>query len=286
MMKHNLHPLVEKGEISLSVGVYDALSAKLAERAGFKAVVVSGYAVAASLLGEPDIGLLTKTEILDTARRIIGVVTIPVIVDGDTGYGGALNVMQLVTELIAMRASGVLLEDQTWPKRCGHMRGKTVIAAEEHVQKIKAAVEARGDKNLLIVARTDSIATHGVDEAIRRGNLYKQAGADIIFVEAPNSKEEMRHIVSGIKAPVIANMIEGGKTPIMTLDELKEIGYVGVGYPLTAVLSAANAIFSAYQHLSEKGNSLEILDSMMTFDEFTSLVGLEDKLRLDEKYKS
>ncbi len=286
MAKHKIHPLVEKGEISLSVGVYDALSAKLAEKAGFKAVVVSGYAVAGSLLGEPDIGLLTKTEVLDAARRIIGAVTIPVIVDGDTGYGGALNVMQLIGELVAMGASGVLLEDQTWPKRCGHMRGKTVISAEEHVQKIKAAVEARGKANLLIVARTDSIATHGVDEAIRRGNLYRQAGADVIFVEAPSNKDDMRRIVSGIDAPVTANMIEGGKTPIMTLDELKEIGYAGVGYPLTAVLSAAKAILDAYEHLAEKGNSLGIVDCMMTFDEFTSVIGLEDKLRLDEKYKS
>jgi 2-methylisocitrate lyase-like PEP mutase family enzyme len=167
---------------------------------------------------------LTKTEILEVARRIINAVTIPVVVDGDTGYGGALNVMQLVKELIAIRASGVLLEDQTWPKRCGHMRGKSVIDAEEHAQKIKAAVEARGNNNLLIVARTDSIATHDVEEAIRRGNLYKQAGADVIFVEAPNNKEEMKRLVAGIKAPITANMIEGGKTPIMTLEELKEIG--------------------------------------------------------------
>lgn len=286
MAKNGINQLVEQDKISLSVGVYDVLSAKLAEKAGFKAVVVSGYAVAASVLGEPDIGLLTKTEVLEVARRIIGAVTIPVIVDGDTGYGGALNVMQLVKELIAIRASGVLLEDQTWPKRCGHMRGKTVISAEEHVQKIEAAVEARGNNNLLIVARTDSIATHGVDEAIRRGNLYRQAGADVIFVEAPNNKEEMRRLVAGIKAPVTANMIEGGKTPIITLEELKEIGYVGVGYPLTAILSAAKAISCAFDNLIEKGNSLDILDRMMTFDEFTSVVGLEEKLALDEKYKS
>ena len=286
MVNSRIHGLVEQGQISLSVGVYDVLSAKLAEKAGFKAVVVSGYAVAASILGEPDIGLLTKTEILEVARRIVNAVSIPVIVDGDTGYGGVLNVMQLVKELIAIRASGVLLEDQTWPKRCGHMRGKSVIDAEEHVQKIKAAVEARGENNLVIVARTDSIATHGVEEAIRRGNLYKQAGADVIFVEAPNNKEEMKRLVAGIKAPLTANMIEGGKTPIMTLEELKEIGYAGVGYPLTGILSAAKAMSSAFNHLIIKGDSLGLLDKMMIFDEFTTVVGLEEKMRLDEKYKS
>jgi len=286
VVKNRIHPLIEKGEISLSAGVYDVLSAKLAEKVGFKTIVVSGYAVAASLLGEPDLGLLTKTEVLEVARRILGAVSVPVVVDCDTGYGGALNVMQLVHELIAMKAAGMLLEDQTWPKRCGHMRGKSVIPAEEHAQKIRAAVEARGRASLLIVARTDAIATHGVEEAIRRGNLYKQAGADVIFVEAPGSKEEMRRIVSGIKAPVTANMIEGGKTPIMTLAELKEIGYVGVGYPLTAVLSAARAMESALSHLVEKGDSLALAGKLMSFDEFTSVVGLEAKLRLDEKYRT
>jgi methylisocitrate lyase len=284
MPTRRIHPLVEEGKIFLTAGVYDALSAKLAQRAGFKAVLVSGYAVAASLLGEPDVGLLTKTEILDVARRIIGAVSIPVIVDGDTGHGGPLNVMQIVKELIVMGASGVIFEDQTWPKRCGHMRGKSVIDAEEHVQKIKAAVEARGDRPLAIVARTDSLATHGVDEAIRRGNLYRQAGADVIFVDAPNSKEELRRIVSGVKAPVLANMIEGGKTPLMTLEELKDMGLASVGYPLMAIFGAARAAQDAYAHLIGEGNSLAIADRLMQFDEFTKVVGLEDRCRLDEKF--
>ncbi len=165
------------------------------------------------------------------------------------------------------------------------MRGKAVIEAEEHVQKIKAAVEARGKKSLIIVARTDSVATHGVEEAVRRGNLYKAAGADVIFVDAANNKEEMRRIASGIKATVTSNMIEGGKTPLTPIEELKEIGFVSVGYPLTGVYTAAKAMSDAFDHLLEKGNSLAILDKMMQFDEFTSVVGLNEKLSLDEKYK-
>ena len=286
MSKNKIHPLVASGEIFLSVGVYDVLSAKLAERAGIKTVIVSGYAVAASLLGEPDLGLLTKTEIIDVARRIINAVNIAVIVDGDTGYGGALSVSKMVKELIRIGASGVIFEDQTWPKRCGHMRGKSVIPAEEHVQKIKAAVEARGRNHFIIVARTDAAATHGVEEAVRRGNLYKEAGADAIFVDALNTKEEMRRVVSGVKAPVTTNMIEGGKTPHLAIEEIKQMGFASVGYPLTGIYCAAKSMADAFEHLSEKGNTLEMLDRMMQFDEFTSVLGLEDKISFNEKYKA
>ena len=285
MAKNKIHPLIEKGEILFTVGVYDALSAKLAEKAGFKAVVVSGYAVAASLIGEPDIGLLTQTEVLDVSRRIINAVNIPVIVDGDTGHGGVLNVMRMVRELIGIGASGVIFEDQTWPKRCGHMRGKSVVEAEEHIQKIRAAVEARDNKNITIIARTDSLATHGVDEAIRRGNLYKEAGADVIFVDAPNSKDELRRIASGIKAPLAVNMLEGGRTPLLPLEELKEMGFLSVGYPLTGIYSAARAVAEAFAHLLQEGSSLAMLNKMMQFDEFSSVVELEEKYGLDEKYR-
>jgi methylisocitrate lyase len=286
MTKGRIHPLIASGKIFFTAGVYDALSAKIAERAGFKALLISGYAVAASLLGEPDVGLLTKTEVMDVARRIIKAVKIPVIVDGDTGYGGPLNVIQVVEELIAMGAAGVIFEDQTWPKRCGHMRGKSVVAAEEHVQKIRAAVETRGKRSLVIVARTDSLATHGIDEAIRRGNLYRQAGADVIFVDAANTREEMKRVSSEIKAPVTTNMIEGGKTPVLSLQEIKDMGFVSVGYPLTAIFTAARALTDAFDHLLENGSSLGLGDRVMQFDEFVSVVGLEEKLKLDERYKS
>ena len=185
MSTNEVHPLVAESQIFLAAGVYDVLSAKLAQRAGFRSVVLSGYAVAASYLGEPDFGLLTQTEILDVARRIRKAVDIPLIVDGDTGYGSALNVIRMVEELIQMGAHGIILEDQVWPKRCGHMRGKKVVSSEEHVQKIRAARETKGDAPFLITARTDARAPLGLDEAIARGCAYKEAGADLIFVEAP-----------------------------------------------------------------------------------------------------
>jgi len=286
MSEQKLHPLIKENKIFFTTGVHDALSAKAAESAGFKTVVVSGYGVAASLLGEPDIGLLTQTEIIDTARRIINAVNIHVIVDGDTGYGGVLNVMRTVKELISIGASGILLEDQIWPKRCGHMRGKEVISMKEHGQKIRAAKEVKGEREFIITARTDSLATHGIDEAIRRGKYYHEAGADIIFVDAPTSKDELKRIAEGINAPLVVNMIEGGRTPLLTLDEIYELGFISVGYPLTGTFSAARAMKRAFSHLLENGDSLGMLDEMMKFDEFTSLVGLDEKYVLDEKFNT
>ena len=189
---HDVHPLVAAGRLMVVPGVFDALSAKIAERAGFPAVVLTGYGVAASHLGEPDVGLLAQTEVLDTARRVTSAVDVGVIVDGDTGYGGPLNVKRMVRELIGMGARGILLEDQRWPKRCGHMRGKEVIPAEEHAAKIRAAVDERGDARFVITARTDALETDGIDEAIRRARLYKQAGANLLFVEGPRDTDELQ----------------------------------------------------------------------------------------------
>lgn len=284
MISANIHPLIREGKVILAAGVYDALSAKIAERAGFHSVVVTGYGVAASLIGEPDIGLLTQTEIIDTARRIINAVRIPVVVDGDTGYGSALNVMRMVRELIRIGAVGTLLEDQTWPKRCGHMRGKSVIDMEEHVLKIQAAKEARADRPFIITARTDSLATHGIEEAIRRGKAYKEAGADLIFIEAPQTRDELKRIAAEVPGPLVVNMIEGGKTPLMPLEEIHALGYVSIGYVLTGLFAASKALHRAYSRLLEKGTSMEFMDDLMSFDEFTSIVGLEEKLGLDEKY--
>lgn len=285
MEKAELHPLLVEKKIALSAGVHDVLSAKLAERAGFTSLVVSGYAVAASYLGEPDFGLLTQTEVLDIARRVCRAVSIPVIVDGDTGYGSALNVIRMVRELVSMGASGVILEDQTWPKRCGHMRGKSVVPMEEHVQKIRAAVDARGEARFLITARTDALGPLGVDEAIRRSKAYREAGADLIFVEAPRSIEEMRRIVAEVQGLMVANMIDGGQTPLLPLEELHDIGYVSVGYVLTGLFAAARAMDEAFRHLLAAGTSRDIQDRLMSFEEFTSVVGLEEKYALDERYR-
>ncbi len=282
------HPLIEESKVLISAGVWDVLSAKLAERAGFHTVVLSGYAVSASYLGEPDFGLLTQTEILDVARRVCRAVSIRVIVDGDTGFGGPLNVIPMVEALIQMGAAGVILEDQTWPKRCGHMRGKSVIPMEEHVAKIRAAVEVRDTlkPSFIVTARTDARGPLGLDAAIERGQAYREAGASVIFVEAPESEAEMKRITSEIPGLKTVNNIEGGKTPILPLERAHQLGFVSVGFVLTGLYAAAKAIQDAYAHLLEHGTSAGLEAAMMQFDEFGEVIGLEEKYALDEKFSS
>lgn len=284
MTDRSIHPLIRDHRVFVSCGVWDCLSARIAERAGFKTVVVSGYAVSASYLGEPDFGLLTMTELLGVAQRIIRSTSASVIVDGDTGFGGALNVQQLVRELVRMGARGVILEDQTWPKRCGHMRGKSVVPMEEHVMKLRAAREAAGDAPFLITARTDARGPLGLAEAIRRGHAYREAGANVIFVEAPQSKAEMQTIVRELGGALVVNNIEGGLTPILALDEVVELGYVSVGFVLTGLFAAARGMQRAFEHLLEHGDSTRLGEDLMGFDEFTGLLGLEEKYALDEKF--
>ena len=283
MVEEKMHPLVRDNQVILAAGVYDALSAKLAERAGFKVAVLTGFGVAASLIGEPDFGILTQTQILEVASRVVNAVEIPVVVDGDTGYGGILNVMRMVSELVGMGARGILLEDQTWPKRCGHMRGKSVVPMEEHAAKIRAAREARGDALFTITARTDAREPLGLDEAIHRGNAYKEAGADLIFIEAPQSVEELKRIAEEVPGPLVINNIEGGKTPILPLEELREMGFISVGYVLSGLFASAKALSDTYAYLLEHGNTEGIRDNLMAFDEFNKMIGLEEKYRLDEK---
>lgn len=280
-----MHPLIRDRKIMVVPGVYDALSAKLAERAGFPSVVLTGYGFAASYLGEPDLGLFTQSEILDAARRITAAVKIGVVVDGDTGHGGPLNVQRMVRELVRMGASGVILEDQRWPKRCGHLRGKEVIAAAEHAQKIRAAKEARGDHGFIITARTDALETHGMEEALRRARLYKDAGADVLFVEGPRSKEELRIIGSELPPPLTVNLIEDGRTPFCSLEELAEMGFLVVGFVLSGLYGAAEAIDRVYRELMARGTTDGIRDSLMRFNEFNRLIGVEARLAEDEKYK-
>ncbi len=280
-----MHTLMKEGRLLLVPGVYDALSARIAERAGFPAVVLSGYAMAASRLGEPDLGLLTHADVVDSACRVASAVDIAVMVDGDTGFGGPLNVQRLVRDLIRARARGVLLEDQTWPKRCGHMRGKSVIEAEEHAAKIHAAVDARGEAPFTITARTDALETHGVDEAIRRARLYKEAGADVLFVEGPRSRDELRRIGAELPGPLAVNLIEGGRTPICSPEELVDMGFFSIGFVLTGLFAAAAALERAYAQLFEHGSSGSLSGEMMDFERFNRLIGLEERLKEDEKYK-
>ena len=267
-------------------GVYDALSAKIAARAGFEVIFITGYSLSATLLGEPDFGLLTQTEMLSATQRICSVVETPIIVDADTGYGNALNVIRTVKELIRAGAAGMFLEDQVWPKRCGHMKGKQVIPLEEQLKKLQAAISARVGSDLYIVARTDARQALGLKEAIARGIAFKEAGADAVFIEAPESKEEMREIARNVPGPLVANMIERGVTPLMRPEELKEIGFELIVWPLGPLYASAQALQGVYTTLRQNGTTAAILDQLISFDEFHKIVGLEEKYKLDAQYRS
>ena len=281
-----VHPLVQAGRIVVVPGVYDVLSAKLAARAGFPALVLTGYGLSASQLGEPDFGLLTQSEVLDAARRVCAAVGAGVVVDGDTGYGGPLNVQRMVRALVAMGARGVLLEDQRWPKRCGHMRGKEVIPAEEHAAKIRAAVDARGEARFVITARTDALETHGIDEAIRRARLYKEAGASLLFVEGPRTRQELERIGAELPPPLAVNLIEGGRTPLCSLEELAAMGFFSVGFVLSGLYAAARALDETYREIRRAGTTAGLGERLMRFDEFNALLGLEERYAQDEHYRA
>lgn len=277
--------LAKHGQLIMP-GVYDALSAKIAARAGFEVTFITGYSLSATLLGEPDFGLLTQTEVVSAAQRICSVIDIPVIVDADTGYGNAINVIRTVRDLIRAGAGGMFLEDQIWPKRCGHMRGKQVISLEEQLNKLRAAVEAKGRDDFFIVARTDARQALGLDEAIKRGIAFKNAGADAVFIEAPESKDEMREIAKHVTGHLVANMLERGVTPLMGPQELKELGFDLVVWPLAPLYSVAKSLTDVYTTLRKEGSTLSILDRLMTFDEFNGIVGLNEKYSLDAKFKT
>ena len=267
-------------------GVYDALSAKIAARSGFEVIFITGYSLSASLLGEPDFGLITQTEVIEAARRICAVAGIPVIVDADTGYGNAVNVMRTGDDLLRAGAAGMFLEDQVWPKRCGHMKGKQVIALDEYLKKLQAAIAAKSGREFFIVARTDARQALGLDEAIRRGVAFKAAGADAVFIEAPESKEEMKEIATHVPGPLVANMLERGVTPLMRPSELKALGYDLIVWPLAPIYAVAQSLAGVYGTLRSEGSTTQILDRLMPFDEFNKLVGLEEKYALDAKYRT
>lgn len=277
--------LTQHGQLIMP-GVYDALSAKIAARAGFEVIFITGYSLSATLLGEPDFGLLTQTEVVSAAQRVCSVVDTPVIVDADTGYGNAINVMRTVQDLIRAGAGGMFLEDQVWPKRCGHMKGKQVIPLDEQVKKLRAAVEARDKSDFFIVARTDSRQALGLNEAIKRGLAFKAAGADAVFIEAPESKEEMKEISKHVPGPLVANMLERGVTPLMGPAELKDLGFALIVWPLAPLYSVAKSLTNVYGTLRRDGSTLAILDQLMPFDDFNEIVGLNEKYALDSKYKS
>ena len=265
-------------------GVFDTLSAKIVEQVGFPMAFISGYSVAATAIGEPDLGLLTLTEMIDRARRVCMSIAIPIIVDADTGYGNPLNVHRTIKELMAAGAAGCFLEDQVWPEKCGHMRGKRVIEREEYVHKIRAAVDARGDGDFFIVARTDALAPLGIDEAIARVTAAREAGADASFVEAPPSLDVLREIGRRAPKPTVANMIEGGKTPLLPKAELAALGFQLIVYPLAALFASARAIHAVYAKLLRDGATFGAGAEAMSFDEFNALIGVEQRYALAERF--
>lgn len=265
-------------EILMIPGVVDALGAKLVEKAGFQAVFLSGYAASATLLGAPDVGLLTLTEMVECAHRIAGAVEIPVFADGDNGHGNATNVTRTMKEFERAGVAAIFFEDQVTPKRCGHMSGKQVIPVDEMVSKIRAAVDARVDGDLSIMARTDALAVNGMDDAIERMHRYLEAGADLSFVESPQTLDEMRRITQEIDAPNMANMVPGGRTPILPARQLKELGFALVAYPTMLIYAIAWAAQRALSHLRQM-ETCDGFQDMLNFDEFNALTGLEELRR-------
>lgn len=277
--------LEDRNKIIVLPGVFDALSAKIAEHVGFEAMFQTGYGSSAALLGMPDYGLLNSGETIDNAMRIIRAVRVPVLVDADTGYGNPLNVWRLVRDLESLGAAGIFLEDQVWPKRCGHMVGKDVISKDEYIPKLKAALDARQSKDFIIVARTDARAPIGLDEAIERGKVYRKAGADVIFVEAPRSVEELKKVANKIDdAPLVANMIEDGVTPNLSASELLKLGYQIAVFPLSAIYSATFAMRQVLTELKNTGTTKDARNIMVTFKDFNRFMDLDHFVDLEKRY--
>ncbi|MCO6042945.1 isocitrate lyase/PEP mutase family protein [Aeoliella sp. ICT_H6.2] len=283
-MSTRIHQILEQSGTVVFPGIYDALSAKLAQEAGFELAFVSGFSVAATMLGEPDFGLLTQTEITDAARRICRAVDIPIVVDADTGYGNPLNVYRTVRELIEAGAVGCLLEDQVWPKKCGHMRGKRVVERGEYIEKIRAADEARRGHDFFLIARTDALAVHGIDEAIARVEAARTAGSDASFVEAPTSVELLAEIGRRSPGPNVANMIVGGRTPLKTKEELTELGFQLIVHPVGGLFAATSAIRKVFGELATTGDERGTAAEQVSFTEFTDIVGLEEKYAFAKRF--
>ena len=269
-------------EILVIPGVPDPLCARVAEIEGFQAVFLSGYASSAAYLGAPDVGLMTMTEMVDCARRIVNAVDIPVFVDGDTGHGNITNVARTMREFERAGAAAIFFEDQVSPKRCGHMPGKQVVSEGEMVARIKAAADARQDQDLMIMARTDALAIEGIDRAIDRMHAYLAAGADMSFVEAPESPEQMRRITSGIPAPNMANMVPGGRSPAVSAAALEQLGFACVAHPTALSYVMARAARDLLRELRSTGSTAAAESRMMRFDEFNALLGL-DEIRARER---
>lgn len=281
-----LRELLSAPQPLVAPGAYDALSARLVEQAGFAAVYMTGFGTTASLIGRPDVGLLSGAEMVDNARRIVSAVDLPVIADADTGYGNALNVVRTVRLYEQAGVAGIQLEDQVTPKKCGHMSGKALIGADEMAGKLAAAAAARTDPDLVIIARTDAVAVHGLDAALERARAFADAGADMLFVEAPTSEADIARVASELSgvAPLVFNWAEGGRTPPLSMDRMAELGFSLVIYPIGTLLAATAGIRSLLATLRAEGTPASALGSVPTFEEFTHLIGLPEVQSLEQRF--
>ncbi|HZK73674.1 MAG TPA: oxaloacetate decarboxylase [Clostridia bacterium] len=276
---------METGRPVLAPGCYDALGARLIEEAGFSAVYMSGFGTSAGLLGRPDVGLTSMTEMVDNARRIVDAVDLPVIADADTGYGNPINVLRTVKEYERAGVAALHIEDQVAPKKCGHMEGKQVVPVAEMVEKVRAAVDARISSDLLIIARTDARAVEGLDAAIERAGRYREAGADILFIEAPQSVEEIRAIAAAFPSvPLLFNYAEGGKTPAIEHALLAELGYAIVIFPIATLLVATKAIRAMLKRIRADGSPINVLPELPRFADFLDFIGLPEIRELEQRY--
>ncbi|HEX9066060.1 MAG TPA: oxaloacetate decarboxylase [Streptosporangiaceae bacterium] len=282
-----LRELLESGRTIVAPGAFDPLAARLVEEAGFPAVYMTGFGTSAALLGRPDVGLLTMTEMADNAGRIAGCVDIPVIADADTGYGNPLNVIRTVGAYEAAGVAGLHIEDQVAPKKCGHMAGKHVIAPDEMAQKVRAAVEARSDPDFVIIARTDARAVEGLAAALDRARLYRQAGADALFIEAVVTEQEAAQAAAAFPdVPLLFNWAEGGKTPPIGLDRLTELGYRIVIFPIGTLLAATGAMRAILREIATAGTPAAMLGALPSFGEFTEFIGLPQVRDVEQRYAS
>jgi carboxyvinyl-carboxyphosphonate phosphorylmutase len=280
-----LRELLGSGELIVAPGAFDPLAARLVEEAGFPAVYMTGFGTSAALLGRPDVGLLTMTEMADNAGRIAACVDIPVIADADTGYGNPLNVIRTVGAYEAAGVAGIHIEDQVAPKKCGHMEGKQVIAAAEMAQKVRAAVEARTNPDFVIIARTDARAVEGLERALDRARLYRQAGADVLFIEAVVTEEEAAEAVRAFPGvPLLFNWAEGGKTPPVSLARLRELGYRIVIFPISTLLAATAAMRGILREIAAAGTPSAVLGGLPSFGEFVDFIGLPQVREVEQRY--
>jgi 2-methylisocitrate lyase-like PEP mutase family enzyme len=283
-VRFDLRQRLAKRELLVAPGIFDGISAHIADQMKFEALYMTGYGTVASYLGLPDAGIATYSDMVNRVGVLAGATTTPLIADGDTGYGGLLNVQYTVRGYETAGAVAIQLEDQEFPKKCGHMLGRRVVPVEDMVDKIKVAVASRDSNDFLIIARTDARTTLGLDEALRRAEAYAKAGADILFVESPENEDEMRAIGRSFDLPLVANMVEGGRTPVLDRKSLEEIGYSLAIFPAFGFLAAGDALRSVYRHLKDHGSSVGANTPLYKFSEFSALMGFGEVSEFDKTY--